>query len=61
MNTHRILVVDDEPKVAFFFQQHLQLVDESYMATAVNSGADALVELKNNPMTYSLPTCVCPK
>lgn len=43
---HRILVVDDEPKVAFFFQQHLEIVGEGYLATAVNSGEEALKELK---------------
>jgi CheY-like chemotaxis protein len=39
---HRILIVDDEPRVAFFFQQHLELVGEDYVVTAVNSGPDAL-------------------
>jgi CheY-like chemotaxis protein len=48
MNKRRILIVDDEPKVAFFFQQHLDLVDENYQAKAVNSGAAALEELQHN-------------
>lgn len=48
MNKRRILIVDDEPKVAFFFQQHLDLVDENYQAKAVNSGAAALEELQQH-------------
>ena len=46
MGKHRILVVDDEPKVAFFFQKNLEMVDNSYLAKAVNSGREALVELQ---------------
>ncbi len=46
MTKHRILVVDDEPKVAFFFQQHLEMVDKGYIAKAVNSGQAALEELQ---------------
>lgn len=46
MPEHRILVVDDEPKVAFFFQKHLEMIDDNYMAKAVNSGNEALQELK---------------
>ena len=46
MNERRILIVDDEPKVAFFFQKHLELVDKSYLAKAVNSGTAALEELQ---------------
>lgn len=46
MGKHRILVVDDEPKVAFFFQKNLEMVDSSYLAKAVNSGREALVELQ---------------
>lgn len=61
MNKYRILVVDDEPNVAFFFQQHLQLVDESYVATAVNSGAEALVELKKQPYDLLITDLRMPK
>ena len=43
---HRILIVDDEPRVAFFFQQHLQLVDEGYEVVAVNSGEEAIQQLR---------------
>lgn len=46
MEKRRILIVDDEPKVAFFSQQHLALVDENYQAKAVNSGMAALEELQ---------------
>ena len=45
---YRILVVDDEPKVAFFFQQHLELGEKRYTAKAVNSGLEALSELKRH-------------
>jgi CheY-like chemotaxis protein len=48
MKTYRILVVDDEPKVAFFFQKHLEMVGEQYLAKAVNSGQDALAELQKH-------------
>jgi DNA-binding NtrC family response regulator len=44
---HRILIVDDEPRVAFFFQQHLELVGEDYVVTAVNSGPEALKLLQD--------------
>ncbi|MCA9934681.1 MAG: response regulator [Ardenticatenaceae bacterium] len=54
MTKHRILIVDDEPKVAFFFQKHLEMVDEGYIAKAVNSGADALEELKKEPYDLML-------
>jgi CheY-like chemotaxis protein len=46
MAQHRILIVDDEPKVTFFFQQHLEMIGEGYTVTAVNSGKDALAQLK---------------
>lgn len=46
MSTKRILVVDDEPKVAFFFQKNLEMVDKSYQVKAVNSGSEALVEIQ---------------
>jgi CheY-like chemotaxis protein len=46
MSKQRILVVDDEPKVAFFFQKNLEMVDDNYIAKAVNSGREALDELQ---------------
>ncbi len=49
MTKHRILIVDDEPKVAFFFQKHLEMVDDGYIAKAVNSGMAALEELQKEP------------
>ncbi len=48
MKTFRILVVDDEPRVAFFFQKHLEMVGEQYLATAVNSGQEAVSELQKH-------------
>lgn len=52
MTERRILVVDDEPKVAFFFQKNLEMVNSDYIVKAVNSGESALQELKNH--TYDL-------
>ncbi len=49
MSTKRILIVDDEPKVAFFFQKNLEMVDKSYQVKAVNSGSEALVEIQADP------------
>jgi CheY-like chemotaxis protein len=46
MNAPRILIVDDEPKVAFFFQKHLEMME--YAATAVNSGEAAIKELRQH-------------
>jgi len=46
MSTPRILIVDDEPKVAFFFQKHLEMME--YAALAVNSGDAALQELRQH-------------
>ena len=46
MSTPQILIVDDEPKVAFFFQKHLEMME--YAATAVNSGDAALKELRQH-------------
>ncbi|HRQ41672.1 MAG TPA: response regulator [Chloroflexota bacterium] len=48
MSTKRILIVDDEPKVAFFFQKNLEMVDKDYQVKAVNSGSEALVEIQAN-------------
>lgn len=48
MKTYRILVVDDEPRVAFFFQKHLEMVGDQYLATAVNSGQEAVAELQQH-------------
>lgn len=48
MARHKILIVDDEPKVTFFFQKHLEMIGEGYTVTAVNSGQDALKALKKD-------------
>lgn len=40
------MVVDDEPKVAFFFQKHLEMGGQGYEVKAVNSGQAALRELQ---------------
>lgn len=49
----RILIVDDEPRVAFFFQKHLEMVGEDYVVTAVNSGEEA-VQLLEGGQQYDL-------
>ena len=41
-----ILIVDDEPKVTFFFQQHLQLVNKNYQVETAGSGTEALEKLE---------------
>lgn len=46
MEKYRILIVDDEPKVAFFFQKNLEMMEAGYEVTAVNSGQAALAELQ---------------
>lgn len=46
MSKTKILIVDDEPKVAFFFQKHLELLSDEHEVTAVNSGTDALALLR---------------
>lgn len=46
MSNPRILIVDDEPKVAFFFQKNLEFSESGYIVNAVNSGPEALEELK---------------
>ncbi len=48
MAQYRILVVDDEPKVAFFFQKHLEMISDAHLVTSVNSGQEALEELKKH-------------
>lgn len=46
MNQQKILIVDDEPKVAFFFQKYLEMVPEHYLAITVHSGSQAIEELQ---------------
>ena len=46
MSNSRILIVDDEPKVAFFFQKNLEWGGYGYVVDTVNSGECALQELK---------------
>lgn len=46
MAKQRILIVDDEPKVAFFFQKNLEMIGDDYIVATVNSGADALNALQ---------------
>ncbi len=48
MVQYRILVVDDEPKVAFFFQKHLEMISDTHLVTSVNSGQEALAEIQKH-------------
>jgi len=45
----RILIVEDEPKVAFFLQESLEAVDDSYSVVCAGCGEDALSELTRSP------------
>jgi CheY-like chemotaxis protein len=45
----RILIVEDEPKVAFFLQESLQAVDNSYSVVCAACGEDALNEMTRSP------------
>lgn len=46
-DTKRILIVEDEPKVAFFLQESLEALDTSYQVVRAASGEDALAHMSN--------------
>lgn len=48
-DTKRILIVEDEPKVAFFLQESLEALNQGYQVKCANSGEDALDELSQAP------------
>ncbi len=48
-DTKRILIAEDEPKVAFFLQESLESVDRRYQVVCTTSGEDALNELERSP------------
>ncbi len=48
-DTKRILIVEDEPKVAFFLQESLESVDRNYNVVCAASGEDALDEMSHTP------------
>jgi len=45
MDDRRILIVDDEPKVAFFLQESLESLERHYQVVCAETGESALVEL----------------
>lgn len=61
MSKPRILIVDDEPKVAFFFQKNLELGGSGYHVDAVNSGQEALEALRENPYDLLITDLRMPK
>ncbi|MCB0029421.1 MAG: response regulator, partial [Anaerolineales bacterium] len=46
MCRERILIVDDEPRVAFFFRKHLELTEGGYIVDVANSGNQALAAVQ---------------
>jgi two-component system, response regulator, stage 0 sporulation protein F len=48
-DTKRILIVEDEPKVAFFLQESLEALNHGYQVKCAASGEDALDELSQAP------------
>jgi DNA-binding response OmpR family regulator len=45
----RILVVDDEPRVAFFLQESLESLERNYQVIRAETGESALVEMNRAP------------
>ena len=45
----RILIVDDEPKVAFFLQESLESLERNYQVVRANTGESALAEMGRAP------------
>ncbi len=45
----RILIVDDEEKVAFFLQESLEGMDRDYEVVSVETGEQALEEVRRRP------------
>ena len=45
-----ILIVDDEPKVAFFLRKALLRLDKGYQVSTAGSGQEALQLLENKPV-----------
>jgi DNA-binding response OmpR family regulator len=50
MTTRNILIVDDEPKVAFFLGQALERSNQGYHVTIAHSGEEALEVLDGSPV-----------
>jgi len=49
MDSKRILVVDDEPKVAFFLQASLESLEHNYQVVCAETGETALDEMNRTP------------
>jgi len=50
MTTRHILVVDDEPRVAFFLSKALEHADQDYSVSVAHSGEEALDILNHSPV-----------
>lgn len=48
-DTKRILIVEDEPKVAFFLQESLEAADPNYTVVSANCGEEALNQWSHAP------------
>lgn len=51
MTTRNILIVDDEPKVAFFLRKTLEHADQTYNVTIARSGEEALEVFKHSSVS----------
>lgn len=49
MNSRRILIVDDEPKVAFSLQASLESLERNYQVVCAETGESALTEMDREP------------
>ena len=50
MTTRHILIVDDEPRVAFFLSKALEHADQEYRVSVAHSGEEALETLNRAPV-----------
>jgi two-component system response regulator (stage 0 sporulation protein F) len=50
MTTRHILIVDDEPRVAFFLSKALEHADQDYCVSVAHSGEEALETLNRSPV-----------
>lgn len=50
MTTRHILIVDDEPRVAFFLSKALERADQDYRVSVAHSGEEALETINRTPV-----------
>lgn len=60
MNKKRILLVDDEAKVALVLARGLKKLGQEYIVDTANSGAEALIKLHQNPYTLLITDYMMP-